>query len=324
MRNYIVFFIPIFLFFLLGLALSKEKIIVEKKYSSGNSKILYDATFKNERDKYSEVLNLDKFETPPVAFSKKPSVLARNAYFVEINSQKSIYTKGILEKVPIASLVKVMTAVVALEHLDSNANVKISKHASSIGENTMGLTQGETYTLEELLYGLILHSGNDAAVAIAEGTAGTVETFVNWMNYKAEDLGLTSTLFTDPNGLNLDDKSYYSSAYDLVLLTEYSLKKPLLREIYKTVEYEILNEDGRHKYLYLYNQTNLLTTYPGVMGIKTGYTEEAGLCLITYAENEGKKILGVILGSTDRKGDAILLLDYSFELYGIEVEHNLL
>jgi len=250
----------------------------------------------------------------------QPEIAGKAGIIADINSGNILFEKNSTEKRKIASLVKIMTAVIALEHKDINEKIYVTERAASIGENTMGLTAGEIYTLEELLYGLMLVSGNDAAYTIAEGVAGNPKRFAEWMNYKAKELGLYNTEFKDPSGL---DNSSYSTTEDLLKLTRYALKNPIFKEIAKTVEYEIPN-NGKHKYIYLYNQTNLLTTYPGVEGVKTGFTEEAGLCLATYAKNSGMELVGVILNSIDRKGDMILMLDYSFASLGINIEHNLL
>lgn len=266
---------------------------------------------------------------PTIGFNleNQPQIAGKASILVELNSGKVLAEKNADEKREIASLVKVMTAIVALEHKNLSDEIEISKEAASVGENTMGLTENEIYTLEELLYGLILHSGNDAAYAIAESVVGDkviesktqIETFTTWMNIKAKELGLKNTYFADPSGL--DDASY-STPRDLVKLTRYALKNPTFREIIKTVDKELVSE--KHKYVYLYNQTNLLTTYPGVYGVKTGYTEKAGLCLITYAQKDGVELVGVVLNSIDRRGDMIRLLDHGFSSLKIEIQHNLL
>jgi serine-type D-Ala-D-Ala carboxypeptidase (penicillin-binding protein 5/6) len=139
------------------------------------------------------------------------------------------------------------------------------------------------------------------------------------MNIKAQELGLNDTYFADPSGL---ENNSYSTPYDLVKLTRYALKNPEFRKIVKTVEIEFKSKG--HKDMYLYNQTNLLTTYPGAAGVKTGYTGKAGMCLITYAENNGVELIGVVLKSDDRRGDMILMLDHGFSTLGVAVEHNLL
>lgn len=250
----------------------------------------------------------------------QPVISGQGGVIIDIGTGKTLFDESSGEKRPIASLTKIMTAVIALEHGNLDQEITVSEKAASIGENSMGLVAGETYTLEELLYGLILHSGNDAAYAIAEGVGGNSRMFTAWMNFKARDLGLKNTRYADPSGLDADN---ISTPIDLVKLTKYALKNPTFKKIAATTEKEIYSDEDSH-YIYLFNQTNLLTTYPGVAGVKTGYTEEAGLCLVTYAVNEGHELIGVDLGSNDRKGDMVLMLDYAFGGLGIVVEHHLL
>ncbi len=251
--------------------------------------------------------------------STEPLIAGDSAVLIDLKTSKVLYEKDSTKKMKIASLTKIMTAILVLEHKKLTDKIYIDDDATSVGENSMNLSTGEVYSVEELLYGLVLQSGNDAAYALAKGTGGTVNTFVDWMNFKAKELGLTNTFFADPSGLNDDT---YSTAEDLAKLTRYALKFPEFKDIVKTVEKELISDD--HKYILLENQTNLLTTYPGVAGVKTGYTEEAGLCLVTYAANDGREVVGVVLKSIDRKGDMILMLDHGFSTLGVKVEHNLL
>ena len=253
-----------------------------------------------------------------------PMVSAESALVIDMNTNKIIYAKNEEVKKPVASLAKVMTAIIAVEHAKMDEKIKISSTAAKVGENTMGLKKDEKFTLEELLYGLILDSGNDSAYAIAEHVGKTEQEFVKFMNRKANLLGAYNTKFVDSSGLNSQNKEFYSTAIDMAKMAVYSQNNHKeLKKIYATFIKE-LPETEEHEYKYLENQTNLLTTYPGDGGMKTGYTEEAGLCLISYAENDGKKVLVVILYSTDRRGDSILLLDYGFNQLGVHVEHNLL
>jgi len=251
-----------------------------------------------------------------VNLEDQPEISAESGLVVDINSGKIVFEKNSKEKMKIASLVKIMTAVVALEHKNLDERIVVSKKSAGVGENTMGISEGEVYTLEELLYGLMLNSGNDSAYAISEGVAGNAEDFVDWMNIKAKELSLNDTEFFCPSGLN--DETY-STAVDLVKLSRYAMQNEDFRRIVGTVDFELPYSE-RHKYLYLENQTNLLTTYPGVGGIKTGYTEEAGYCLVTYAKNEGVELIGVVLNSVNRKFDMLNLLNFGFGVYGIEVE----
>ena len=250
----------------------------------------------------------------------QPDINGAAGMIVELNDGSILFQKDLDSRRPLASLIKIVTAVVALEHMQPDQEIIVSEYAATVGENSMGISEGEVYTLEELLYGLVLHSGNDAAYAIAEGVAGDVKTFVEWMNIKGKELGLKNSYFTDPSGLN--DASY-TSPRDLVYLTRYALKNPKFKQVAATLEKE-LPATSKHKYLSLYNQTNLLSSYPGVAGVKTGYTEEAGLCLVTYAKNNGVEVVGVVLGSNDRKGDMILMLDYAYSVEGVTIEHHLL
>lgn len=256
-------------------------------------------------------------------FKDAPTISARSAIVVDLKTNNVIYAKNENERLPFASLTKIMTAIIAVEHADTSKVFTVSKNAAEIGENTMGLKQNEKLTLKNLLYGLILNSANDAAVTIAEGVAGTENEFVSYMNKKALLLGANDTIFADASGLNKNKTKYFSTSEDLAKIAKYSLQHNILKEIYKTINYEIPATEFNSLKI-LENQTNLLTTYPGAKGMKTGYTEEAGLCLISYVENQGQELLVVILNSTDRKGDAIMLLDYGFSKLGINVEHNLL
>jgi D-alanyl-D-alanine carboxypeptidase (penicillin-binding protein 5/6) len=250
----------------------------------------------------------------------QPQIVGTNGLIINNQTGNVLFGLNTTEKKPIASLVKIMTALIAIEHKNLDEEIVVSENAASIGENSMGVSQGETYSLRELLYGMMLNSGNDSATAIAEGVAGDVKTFVRWMNIKAMELGLSNTYFADPDGL---DDSSYSTVEELAKLAHYALEYPDFREIVKTVEQEYSYSE-KHKYIYLYNQTNLLTTYPGVLGVKTGFTEEAGLCLVTFSVNEGKELIGVVFNSIDRKGDMIIMLDYGFSTLGVNVKHHLL
>lgn len=246
---------------------------------------------------------------------------ARSAILVDYDTGEVIYAKNPQEKLSAASTIKIMTALVALENSKLPDKFTVSEKAAKVGENAIGLTQGETLTLEELLYGSMLVSGNDAAVAIAEGISGSEDTFVQKMNQAAGDMGLSDTKFINASGLDDDGKVQYTTAFDLVTIARYVWEKhPVFRKIASTY-YLPIDANYGHKAFELYNDTNLLTTYPGVKGIKPGFTWDAGWCLVTYAENNNKKLLAVILGSADRRGEMISLLDYGFAKFGIKVDH---
>ena len=246
---------------------------------------------------------------------------AKSAIAVNFDNGEIIYNKNSSERLPVASVVKIMTALVALENADAATVYTVSEEASKVGENSMGLTLGEKLSLKELLYGLMLVSGNDAAIAIAEGVLGSEDKFVAKMNETVSVLGLKDTKFVNASGLDEDSGNGYSTAYDMAVISHYVWQKyELFRKVSSTYN-QYIGSTPEHKAFDLYNDTNLLTTYPGVKGIKPGFTWDAGLCLVTYAENDGKKILAVILGSDDRRGEMKELLDYSFGTYGIHVSH---
>ena len=261
---------------------------------------------------------------PKSKTSKNTDVLnisARSAILIDYDTGEVIYAKNPTQKLPAASTIKIMTALIALENAKLSDEFTVSEKAAHVGENSMGLTQGEKLTLEELLYGSMLVSGNDAAVAIAEGVSGSENAFVDAMNRAAGDMGLPDTKFVNASGLDDDGKVQYTTAFDLATIARFTWEKyPVFRKIVSAYNHTI-DANQNHKAFNLYNDTNLLTTYPGVKGIKPGFTWDAGWCLVTYAENGGKKLLAVILGSEDRRGEMIALLDYGFAKFGVKVDH---
>lgn len=259
-----------------------------------------------------------------INFIKSESSLnlsAKSALLVDFDSRKIIFEKNADLRLPIASTVKILTALVALENADLSDEYVVSEKAAKVGENSMGLTSGEKLSLDDLMYGLMLVSGNDAAITIAEGISGNEYAFVAQMNKRAGELGLSDTKFLNSSGLDVDGQEQYSTAHDLTVISHYLWENyPYFREVSSTV-HKYIEATDEHKDYDLYNDTNLLTTYPGVRGIKPGFTWEAGLCLVTYAENDGRKLLGVILGSDDRRGEMKELLDYGFNTFGIKISH---
>lgn len=241
-----------------------------------------------------------------------PFVSAKSAIFVDTKSGEVLYAKNIHDPLPVASLVKVMTVLVALENKSMDSIYHISQNAAQMEPDKMLLIAGEDLSLKELLYGIFLVSANDAAEAIAEGTTGDRSEFIAMMNAKALQLGMKDTYFANPTGLDEDTKNSYSSAYDLAILTRYLVRNyPQVVDISST--YHIyLPITETHQDYDMYSGINLLTTYPGVVGFKTGYTPEAGLTLITLARKNGQEIIGVLLGSEYRRDEAKELLDYSF------------
>ena len=246
---------------------------------------------------------------------KKPDVTAESAISYDLSTGQLLFAKNIRRRLPLASLTKIMTATVALQNAKIDDKFTVSKSAATVGEDSMGLTEGESLTLGELLYGLMLSSGNDAAETIAQDSRFGRDNFVYLMNKEAEDLGLTDTHFTNPTGLQ-GDGNQYSSAYDLLVMSRFALENSDFARVASTYEYDIPATDT-HKEYHLYNETNLLTSYPGVKGVKTGYTYEAGLCLVTYLDYEGHKIIAVLLNAQNRRQEMKDLLDYSLKTLGV-------
>ena len=242
-----------------------------------------------------------------------PQITAKAGFFIETKNGQVLYSKNVHERLPIASLVKVMVVLIALEHKEMEDQFIVSKTAAEMEPDKMLLIAGEKLTLKELLDGIFLISANDAAEVIAEGTTGDRNEFIKLMNSKAVQLGMKDSYFVNPTGLDEDENNSYSTVYDLAILTRYLIRHyPEVVDISKT-EHIYLPITENHQDYDMYSGINLITTYPGVVGFKTGYTPEAGLTLITLARINGHDIIGVLLGSEYRRDEARELLDYSFK-----------
>ncbi len=213
---------------------------------------------------------------------------------------------------PMASTTKVMTALLAIELGDPDAPVTCSRNAFGVPGTSIYLAEGETLTLREMLTGLMLASGNDAAVAIAEHIGGSVDEFCRMMTARAAELGCTNTLFLTPHGL--PQEGHYTTARDLARIARAAMQQPLFREIVGTSRATIPWE-GRSYDRVLNNKNRLLTTYQGATGIKTGYTKKAGRCLVFGAERDGMRIIGVVLNCPDWFAEAARLMDMAFARY---------
>lgn len=232
-----------------------------------------------------------------------PEVSAASAILVDAHSGRVLYEKNAHEKRLIASITKLVTALVAVEvQPDLETVIRVKPEYMAEG-SSMYLRPGEDVTLEGLLYGLLLASGNDAALAIAGGCAGKVETFVAWMNQRAADLGMEDTHFANPNGL--DDEEHYSTAYDMALAARAVLENETLSKIVATRSITIA---GRS----LTNHNKLLWRYDGCGGMKTGYTDAAGRTLVSCAQRDGQTLICVTLKAPNDWADHAALLDYGF------------
>ena len=239
------------------------------------------------------------------AAQSPPAMSAAAALLADSDSGEILWSQQPDQSRPMASITKIMTALLVLEHSDLDELVVVSPSAL-VGEATMGLVAGEQISVEDLLWGLLLNSANDAAVALAEHVAGSEAAFVELMNQRAADLGLTGTQFANAHGL--DAPNHASTARDLWRLTEVAMQSPVFRDMVATQAYTAAGHP-------LWNQNELLATYPGADGIKTGTTDLAGQCLVASVTRNGHRVLAVILGSQDRYGDAQVLLDHDAAIY---------
>ena len=229
-----------------------------------------------------------------------PSVSAQAALVLEQSTGRVLYEKNADSKLPMASTTKIITALVALENAEQlDEPFKISATAAGVEGSSMYLEAGETMTLRELLYGLMLSSGNDAAVAIAERFGG-IDTFVTLMNQKAKELGANNTHFTNPNGL--PDENHYSSARDMATLTAYAMNNPAFCEIVSTKTFTVSGE-GKSYPRTLSNHNKLLRLCEGCIGVKTGFTKAAGRCLVSAAKRENMTLICVTLNAPDDWND---------------------
>lgn len=209
-----------------------------------------------------------------------------------------------------ASLTKIMTALLAIEHGRLDDIVKVSRQAAGVSGSSAHLHTGQEIRMEDLLYGMLLRSGNDAAVAVAEHLASSVSDFAGLMNARAKELGAVNTRFVNPHGL--DKPGHYSSAFDLAMISRVALLYPKFAQIVGTSRY-LYEEQG----VTWQNTNRLLWSYAGSEGIKTGTTGQAGPCLVAAAERAGMELIAVVLGSGNRWGDAIRMLDYGFNKFTV-------
>lgn len=237
---------------------------------------------------------------------------AKSAVLIERKSGRVLLGCNPHEKLPMASTTKVMTALIALEYGHLDEIVTVGRNAYGVPGTSIYLNLGEKITLRDLLYGLMLASGNDAAVAIAEHISGDVETFCRRMTQRAVELGCTDTVFLTPHGL--PKEGHYTTALDLALIAREAMEHELFREIVSTKRASIPWE-GRNYQRILNNKNRLLTDYSGATGIKTGYTKAAGRCLVFGAKRDGMEVIGVVLRCSDWFDEAARLMDHAFERY---------
>ncbi|MCI6376233.1 MAG: D-alanyl-D-alanine carboxypeptidase [Clostridiales bacterium] len=237
---------------------------------------------------------------------------ARAAVLIERNTGMVLLRHNETEPLPMASTTKVMTALMALEYGRLDEVVTVGRNAYGVPGTSIYLSLGEKITLRDLLYGLMLASGNDAAVAIAEHIGGSVDAFCQKMTQRAAEIGCENTVFVNPNGLPV--QGHHTTAFDLALIAREAMRYDLFREIVSTKRASIPWE-GRSYNRILNNKNRLLSDYEGATGIKTGYTKAAGRCLVFGARRNGLEVIGVVLNCGDWFNEAARLMDMGFERY---------
>ncbi len=224
------------------------------------------------------------------------------------DTKEVIFEKNSKEKMPMASTTKIMTAILALEKTNPRDVVTVSANAERQEGSSIYLERGDKIAMEDLLYGLMLNSGNDAAVAVAEFVSGSVDEFAREMTRFARKIGAKDTYFKNPNGLDAD--GHYTTAYDLALITSYAMDNEVFRRIVSTVEKSGKVNDS--DIVYFRNHNKLLKMYDGAIGVKTGYTKRCGRCLVSAAERDGIELIGVTLNAPDDWNDHMNMMDYGF------------
>lgn len=235
-----------------------------------------------------ETLSIIKTIETSSAVGYEPNVNSKYIIALDRNTKRILYEKSGFNKTPMASTTKILTAIIAIEKCDLNEIVNISSNAAHTTGSTLGISTNEKISMKDLLYGLMLRSGNDCAVAIAEHISGNLDNFSKLMNLKCKELGLENSNFVTPHGL--DNPDHYTTAYDLALLTDYALQNETFLNIVKTKETTIKNGS-----LHITNTNELLGNYPGIYGVKTGFTFGAGRCLVSSCKKDNLDIIVVVL-----------------------------
>lgn len=253
---------------------------------------------------------------PAAAAGPTVTTHAQASALIDVTSGRLLYSHNGDKKMRIASLTKIMTAIVAIEAGSLSDKVKVGMNAYGVEGSSIYLRLGEEMSLHHLLYGLMLRSGNDAATAIAEHVGGSLEGFVTMMNDKAEVIGMVNTTFKNPHGLDQD--GHLSSANDMALLTAYALQNPIFREIVKTKSIKVPNAYEKWDHLWR-NKNKMLHLYEGADGVKTGYTKTAKRTLVSSATRGGQQLAAVTLNDGNDWADHAKLLDFGFEHYPLRI-----
>lgn len=246
-------------------------------------------------------------------------VSAKACIMIEAVTGNVIYEKNSHDRLPMASTTKIMTTILSLESGDLDTQFTVDSNAIKVEGSSMGLLEGDIVTKCALCYGMMLPSGNDSANATAIKLGGSFENFAKMMNDKAKQIGMNDTLFVTPSGL--DEGGHCSTAYDMALLTRYALKNPDFREICGTYTAQV--NFGNPPYdRWLKNSNKLLNMYDGVIGVKTGFTDDAGRCLVSACERDGVTLIVVTLNAPNDWNDHTSLYDYGFSQVSMQSPIN--
>ncbi len=251
---------------------------------------------------------------PPVAYAEEVDTSAKSHVLMEATTMRVLSEKNPHSKLPMASTTKIMTCLLAIEQGDLQEVVTVPKEGAGVEGSSMYLVEGEKLPLLDLVYGLMISSGNDAAVTIAIHVSGSVEAFAELMNNRAQEIGAINTNFVTPNGLH--DDEHYTTAYDLALISSFALANPVFAEIVSTQSKHIpADEDSADHYLT--NKNKILYEYDGGNGIKTGYTSDAGKCLAASAYRDGMQLVAVVLNDSNMFEDCMSLFNMGFSSYSM-------
>lgn len=229
---------------------------------------------------------------------------------IDQDSGRVLHSQNENEKRSMASTTKIVTCITVIDNFDLNTELKIKKEWTGIEGSSIYLQEGMVYTVRDLLYGLMLRSGNDAACALANGLAGSINEFCVLMNQTAEKAGAKNSAFSNPHGL--DDENHYTTAYDLALITRYAMQNNTFCEIVSTKKY--IASDGQNKHVW-YNKNKMLNEYGYATGVKTGYTKKAGRCLVSSASKNGFNLICVVLDCGPMFERSKELLNIAYEKY---------
>lgn len=242
------------------------------------------------------------------------NISAECAVLMESHTKRILYEKNAHLQRPVASISKIMTAIIAIENVNLDDYVVVTKEATRQIGSSLYLREGEEITIRDLLYGLMLRSGNDAAYLIAEYVGGDIDNFVYLMNEKAKALGMHNSTFENPSGLDEDSKNI-STAYDMALITKYAMDNPFFREITKTTSYRAKTKEGT---IYIWhNKHRLINRYDYIIGGKTGFTKLAKRTLVSVGNKDDLELIVVTLNGGDDWNDHLKLFDYGFSEFNM-------